>query len=224
MIAVQPTPQPLPKGFQAPSTTQSMLKMLAKYTKYQVTADSQVMVVSTNTPAVADQNRAWLRIDAYGRPSGFFLWYKTAWRRVPIPRNNEVRMFNGIPATYFDSTGLGLAGGGWDGWALCNGNNATPDLRDRFIVVAPVAAQQQARGGSATLTISLTNLPRITGAIGELYDFKTGGGMVGWSGLHFQGGARQSATVVALNTGLSTPISILPPYVAVGFAMWIGYA
>lgn len=36
-------------------------------------------------------------------------------------------------STYFNGTGLGI-GGEFLGWAICNGNNGTPDLRGRFIV------------------------------------------------------------------------------------------
>ncbi|MCS7188343.1 MAG: hypothetical protein RMJ66_01765 [Bacteroidia bacterium] len=32
----------------------------------------------------------------------------------------------------FDATGLGT--GALEGWALCNGNNGTPNLTDRFIL------------------------------------------------------------------------------------------
>jgi len=202
-----------------------MLEMLAKYTKYLISADSQVMVVSTNTPAVADQNRVWLRTDAYGRPVGFFLWYPGSglWRRVPVPRPLEIRMFSGTPSLYFDGTGRGLTTGEWDGWALCNGQNFTYNLLDKFILATPASTAQIVEGGLSTVTIALSNLPRITGTIGELYDFKTGGGMPGFSGLITQGGPRQTVTVEALGTGQAIPIPTLPPYIAVGFAQWLGY-
>lgn len=230
MIAIQPTPQALPKGFKAPSTTQTMLEMVAKYTQYQISDDSQVMVVGPNTPAVTDQNRVWLRTDAYGRPVAFFLWYKSAaagavgaWRRVPTLRPAEIRMFTGNPATFFDVSGRGLTTAEWDGWALCNGGNGTIDLRDRFIVPATGPSNTLTRGGSATLTLLVGHMPRITATIGELYDFVRGGGRLGYSGLQWGGGAREDITVTASNTGLSVPISTLPPYIAVGFAEWVGY-
>ena len=41
-----------------------------------------------------------------------------------------------IPAAdvtgYFDATGLGIADGPYDGWAVCNGSNGTPNLSDKF--------------------------------------------------------------------------------------------
>lgn len=38
-------------------------------------------------------------------------------------------------ATHFDATGLGIAPGAYAGWALCNGDNGTPDLANRFVRV-----------------------------------------------------------------------------------------
>ena len=35
-------------------------------------------------------------------------------------------------AAYFDSTGLGRAGDVWEGWAICNGANGTPNLDGKF--------------------------------------------------------------------------------------------
>ncbi|HTV18304.1 MAG TPA: hypothetical protein VMG12_06525 [Polyangiaceae bacterium] len=38
-------------------------------------------------------------------------------------------------ATHFDESGLGISPGAYAGWALCNGNNGTPDLANRFVRV-----------------------------------------------------------------------------------------
>ncbi len=48
----------------------------------------------------------------------------------------------------FDGTGLGLTHGTYKGWAICNGNNGTPDLRNRFVRGVETAAG--ATGGSDT--------------------------------------------------------------------------
>ena len=47
------------------------------------------------------------------------------------------------------------------GWALCNGSNGTPDLRDRFIVGAGSGMGQNSKGGTNTQSIrlSVANLP-----------------------------------------------------------------
>lgn len=45
-----------------------------------------------------------------------------------------VKMYGGNLSGKFDiSTGLGVVGSDWQGWALCDGRNSTPDLRGRFI-------------------------------------------------------------------------------------------
>ena len=48
------------------------------------------------------------------------------------------------------------------GWALCDGQNGTPDLRDRFILGAGAAKQPGDTGGSETATLSTLNLPAHT--------------------------------------------------------------
>lgn len=51
------------------------------------------------------------------------------------------------------------------GWALCNGSNGTPDLRDRFLVGAGSTYAVGATGGAATTTLSEANLPSHTHSI-----------------------------------------------------------
>lgn len=46
-----------------------------------------------------------------------------------------------------------------NGWALCNGSNGTPDLRDKFIVGAGSTYAPAATGGAATTTLYVENLP-----------------------------------------------------------------
>ena len=45
------------------------------------------------------------------------------------------------------------------GWYLCDGNNGTPNLKDRFVVGAGSAYAVNATGGSATVSLSTANLP-----------------------------------------------------------------
>ena len=50
------------------------------------------------------------------------------------------------------------------GYALCNGSNGTPDLRDKFIIGAGSTYAPAATGGSATVTLLEANLPAHTHA------------------------------------------------------------
>lgn len=45
------------------------------------------------------------------------------------------------------------------GWAICNGQNGTPDLRDRFIVGAGRSYNPGTTGGSDTVTLSTNQIP-----------------------------------------------------------------
>ena len=49
-----------------------------------------------------------------------------------------------------------------DGWALCDGTNGTPDLRDRFILSVSASEDPGETGGSHTKTLSVSNLPSHT--------------------------------------------------------------
>ena len=48
------------------------------------------------------------------------------------------------------------------GWVLCNGNNNTPDLRDRFVLGAGSTYDPEDTGGQETVTISTSNMPSHT--------------------------------------------------------------
>lgn len=48
------------------------------------------------------------------------------------------------------------------GWALCNGSNGTPDLRDRFIVGSGSSYSLGAKGGSASVTLTTAQIPSHT--------------------------------------------------------------
>ncbi|MBQ2870556.1 hypothetical protein IJE86_02520 [bacterium] len=45
------------------------------------------------------------------------------------------------------------------GWKLCNGQNGTPDLRDRFIVGAGSSYAIGAKGGASTVTLTASQIP-----------------------------------------------------------------
>ena len=51
------------------------------------------------------------------------------------------------------------------GWAFCDGNNGTPDLRDKFIVGAGTSYSSGDTGGLDTVTLTTSNLPSHTHAI-----------------------------------------------------------
>jgi microcystin-dependent protein len=74
---------------------------------------------------------------------------------------DAVAGFEGVP------TGVillwsGAVGDIPSGWALCNGANSTPDLRDRFVVGAGTTYAVGNTGGSATHTLTAAEMPSHT--------------------------------------------------------------
>ena len=54
------------------------------------------------------------------------------------------------------------------GWSICDGSNNTPNLQDKFIISRGSVYAQGATGGSATKTLTATNLPSHTHTDGTL--------------------------------------------------------
>lgn len=46
-----------------------------------------------------------------------------------------------------------------DGWALCDGNNGTPDLTDKFVICAGKSYQVNDTGGEVEHTLTIDELP-----------------------------------------------------------------
>ncbi|MEQ8424558.1 MAG: hypothetical protein RIA63_07595, partial [Cyclobacteriaceae bacterium] len=60
------------------------------------------------------------------------------------------------------------------GWALCDGGNGTPDLRNRFIVGAGSSYGPGATGGANTVTLTATQIPIHNHTSGTLATSLTG--------------------------------------------------
>lgn len=73
-----------------------------------------------------------------------------------MPRGGIIMWYGSI-AGKFDSTGLGI--GELEGWALCNGNNGTPDLRDRFVVCIGNTYSMGNTGGANSVTLNVSQIP-----------------------------------------------------------------
>lgn len=117
------------------------------------------------------------------------------------------------------------------GWALCNGQNGTPDLRDKFIVSAGSTMAQNNKGGLNTMSIKLTgaNIPAhthdlsnaISYSAGKRYDFNgdptvSGLGTNPQTNSSFQPYPKQTGSY-----GSGTPITFdnRPEYYALAFIM-----
>jgi hypothetical protein len=119
-----------------PATFAEAINLIRALLSGSVTGTYLPYVVGSDTPASDDQDKIWHRVDGNGRPLGTFRFYNGTWRRFYDAFIGQVVMYSGVPTGVLDDTGLGVVGGNLDGWALCNGNNGTPNLTDKFIVAA----------------------------------------------------------------------------------------
>lgn len=200
-------------------------------------------ITGAATPSVEDQDKAWMRSDAQGRPLGTYLFYSGTWRKQYAGNTDELRFFMGNPNDHFDGTGKGTPGGNWDGFALCNGQNGTPNLSDKFLVGAKLdnlgtgfptseewtttVSGESTTSGAGVHEITLTEAntwQKETDAIllghwdADGNNPQVGGGLIGLSG----GGADFNLTEAG---GDETPDAIptLPPWYATAICLWIGY-
>ena len=126
-------------------------------------------------------------------------------------------------------------------WALCNGTNGTPDLRDRFIVGYSASKAINTTGGSATASgatdatvLTTAQMPAHTHTVtdpGHTHDIRTGG-MAAGVGFTKTGIANLPAgQTVSATTGITiaaaggdtghshavSSIGTIPPYYALAF-------
>jgi hypothetical protein len=144
------------------------------------------------------------------------------------------------PATPIPAGGIFLWSGSIGsipaGYALCNGSNGTPDLRDRFVVGAGSTYAVDATGGSAD-AIVVTHNHTATSAVtdpGHSHSFSSalilGTTTDGVTGTVSGGGNAGALTIVSNTTGITVATTInnsgnsgtnanLPPYYALCYIM-----
>lgn len=106
-----------------------------------------------------------------------------------------------------------------EGFALCNGENGTPDLRDRFVVGAGNTYAVDAVGGEAEHTLNEKEMPKNLTLDRNIY------GSTGSGWFSFTSSTSSSAkpiyqsSFLTLRNAESKPFSIIPPYYALCFIM-----
>lgn len=200
-------------------------------------------VTGAATPSVDDQDKIWARQDTSGRPIGMFFFYGGAWRRFYSGIPGQVTMYSGDPAVDFSgASGLGTIGGDWDGWALCNGSNGTPNLSDKFIVGAKMddlgvgypsggpwkstvsGTSQQSEAGVHEITLDASNTYRPARDAVQVRTWKADGNAVDAAGGLY--GVGTAIDLLPADAGNETPPAIptLPPYFSLAYAAFVGYA
>jgi hypothetical protein len=118
------------------------------------------------------------------------------------------------------------------GWFLCDGNNSTPDLRNRFIVGAGSTYSVAGTGGSAdAIVVSHTHTATVTDP-GHTHSFTTNvlgtpsgqqqsgsGALVGGTSYPTTLSATTGISVSNASTGSSGTNANLPPYYALAYIM-----
>ncbi|MBA7527476.1 hypothetical protein ES705_19652 [subsurface metagenome] len=121
------------------------------------------------------------------------------------------------------------------GWHLCNGEERTPDLRDRFILGASEGEDPGEKGGAHSITLSVAQLPphrhsgttdvggahyhglnRHTYGAGNIR-WSAGNGSDAGSGLPSDGA--HTHTFTTASTGLGAPIDNRPAYYKLAYIM-----
>ena len=123
------------------------------------------------------------------------------------------------------------------GWALCNGTNGTPDLRDRFIVGSGSTYSIGNTGGSASVTLTTAQMPSHTHTISITdpghkhtvtdYAYMSNAGAIGAGMPRFNSdtsnvntsSAKTGISASATNTGSGSSHENRPPYYALAFIM-----
>lgn len=162
---------------------------------------------------------------------------------------------NGKELAYSDSAGIpsgviamwsGQSTNIPDGWALCNGQNGTPNLTDKFVIGAGAGYTTGATGGKEKHTLTTSEMPSHNHSSGSLSASSSGSHTHSYSSSHGSTGrygmTGGTATVVVStsgssdttgsagshshsisgntsSTGSGAAFEIMPPYYALCFIM-----
>lgn len=189
--------------------------------------------VGSAPPSSSLTYKVWFKIDGAGRPLGAYQFYNGNWRKVYTNVGiGDMKLYNGSGAN-FDGTGRGVVGGDCDGWAICNGNNGTPNMSGVFPAggtwngSAWVGSGIGGGGGTNSHRIAASDLPQLhvdayswpldaqggTGTHIESVSFPGAGGPT-----HLFGTWNVNETQGSPNNALP-----LPRYNVFGFIMFVGY-
>lgn len=153
------------------------------------------------------------------------LSYETVDDTPVAPFVSDADTLQGHPASYFakaeDASSIpsgiitmwsGASDAIPTGWLLCNGENGTPDLRDRFVLGAGGTYEVGAIGGEKEHTLTIDEMPSHNHSYPQ-YTANVGGGVSGNQAIY------SSNTVYTSNTGGDQPHNNMPPYYALCFIM-----
>lgn len=235
-----------PDPEECPVTFQDVITLLNALIRGSLDGDFIPYVTGAATPAVDDQDKVWHRLDAQGRPIGAYVYYSGSWRKQYTASIGQISYYNGDPDVDFGETGgRGTVGGEWDGWQLCNGENGSPNLSDKFIVGAKMddlstgypngdgpwttgvsGESTQEGAGVHEITLNADNTFRLqTDAVTLGYWQADGNTPNAAAGLIGRAGGGSDFDLIDADAGKEEPDAIptLPPYYALALVVFIGY-
>lgn len=240
----------------APLNLQQLIDLLNALVSSNIQGSYLTYVIGSTPPGPDDHDKVWLELDTQGRPIATKKFYNGNWRRVYNGMLGEIRLFSGDPTdenvwiTTGPNQGLGVVGGIYDGWHICNGKGGVPDLSDRFIIAAhmnnntipgwdgdqwvttEVKESGEHTGGFREITLTDKNTFQPTVDIGFLkvgkYDIA--GATLDPSGIVWGqpsvGDETKNKTLQIQSEGNPEPeaINIIPPFIALGYIVFVGYS
>jgi hypothetical protein len=209
-----------PDGTCYPASFQGALELMAQY----LSVPSADLPIVFNGSAPANTDSIWYDTTDSKNPVRK-IYINGAWRRdwsVPI---GEVRMFSIPTAGLVDGTGKGTTGLSFEGWAVCNGNNGTPNMlssdgygwQGRSPMAASGSVALGGTGGKSLHILSTAEMPAHYHLSGTVNPVQAGGGATMIS----QSGGSQFYTQYE---GGNAAHNNLHPYIGLNFLMYIGYA
>lgn len=111
-----------------------------------------------------------------------------------------------------------------EGWALCNGENKTPDLRDKFVIGAGNAYPVKSEGGEARHVLTRAEMPSHSHAIksdidNEAYNIDWAPWTEYTTGWTQQAVSSKTAPTYTQSAGENEAHNNLPPYYALCYIM-----
>lgn len=228
-----------PEGTCIPGNAQELALFNATYLQATFNAGQfSLFAYGKNEPDANQRNRPWIRLDANGNYIGIYTFVNGAWRRGGTYPIGFIGSYSG-PASAFDGTGKGIAGTSTEGWSICNSNNGTPDLRDRFIVGAnnysggwktnvESGNTGASTGGSPTVRLNKNQIPKLTFVLGAR-TIKGGSGDSNNAFVADNSGTTVTKTIPGTgdpgndtNESLALPHNNVPPFYALAFIQWQG--
>ena len=242
---------PIGNGFQFFTTTGFPLNAGLLYT-YQAGSTTPLTTYTDPSGLVANTNPIVLGVD--GRPPQE-IWFANGYNYKFVLADSS----NAVIATYDNLYGIptanavasptvipsglislwsGSIGSIPSGWVLCDGNNSTPNLTDRFIIGAGNNYAVASQGGSAdSIVVAHTHTATSTSTVTEqphnhtlgLYGPNGGGGLGGgdlnttapttYTTSSTSTGITVATTTTNATAGISGTNANLPPYYALAYIM-----